>query len=244
MTACVPIRGLEPIPARDQARRGKPGSDGRLPQTSGCPATSTSGPSGGPPGSTPASRTSPSTTAGTTPRGRTSTRSRRSSSSTSRREPGRYRGPEGQVLLAEWCLEVGLPDEAIKILDALAAVRRQGQGAVQAEHQGGRRGLRPGGPGPTGQRRADRAGERLEGPARVRRPCRSDKHYALVHQDNIQDSANRRLAYLEDTFKTVYIWFALRGKALPAPTEKLVGVIVGDGRPSSAGTGTRSRPAT
>jgi hypothetical protein len=31
----------------------------------------------------------------------------------------KYGSPEGQLLLAEWCLEVGLPDEAIAILDRL-----------------------------------------------------------------------------------------------------------------------------
>ena len=36
------------------------------------------------------------------------------------------------------------------------------------------------------------------------------------------------MTYLENTFKTVYVWFAIRGKALPAPAEKMVGVIVGD----------------
>ena len=54
------------------------------------------------------------------------------------------------------------------------------------------------------------------------------KHYALVHQENVQESANRRLDHLENNFKTVYVWFAIRGKALPAPSEKLVGVIVGE----------------
>jgi hypothetical protein len=54
------------------------------------------------------------------------------------------------------------------------------------------------------------------------------KHYAIVHQENTQASADRRLKALEDNMSTVYLWFALRGRALPAPAEKMVAVIVGD----------------
>ena len=54
------------------------------------------------------------------------------------------------------------------------------------------------------------------------------KHYAIVHHDISQPIADRRLDALENNFKTVYLWFAIRGKALPVPTEKLTAVIVGD----------------
>jgi Protein of unknown function (DUF1570) len=143
-----------------------------------------------------------------------------------RREPKQYGGPEGQVRLAEWCLEVGLPDDAVKIMETLAGAdakvketyKQSTQAAVNAFAkiapilQGAVE------PAAAAGRWKDRLGYSA---------LSSSKHYALVHQENTQESATRRLDYLENNFTTVYVWFALHGKALPGPTEKLAGVIVG-----------------
>jgi len=53
------------------------------------------------------------------------------------------------------------------------------------------------------------------------------KHYALVHNsDNVdRDGVQRRLDDLEANFKTYYLLFALKGKALRAPSEKLVALL-------------------
>jgi hypothetical protein len=143
------------------------------------------------------------------------------------REPKQYSGPDGQVRLAEWCLEVGLPDEAIKILDTLAAADPKAKElykpatktAVDAYAQ----------IAPILRANVERMDSANQWKERLGYPIvKSSAHYALVYQENVELSAERRLGYLEDTFKTVYVWFALKGKALPAPTEKLVGVIVGD----------------
>lgn len=56
----------------------------------------------------------------------------------------------------------------------------------------------------------------------------SHKHYALVHSsdDTQRDGIDRRLEALENNFKTFYLLFAMKGKPLPAPKEKLVAILV------------------
>ncbi len=58
----------------------------------------------------------------------------------------------------------------------------------------------------------------------------TSKHYALVHnsEDPARDGVQRRLDALENNFKTFYLLFALKGKALPAPAEKLPAILVAD----------------
>lgn len=142
-----------------------------------------------------------------------------------RTDSKKYGSPEGQVQLAEWCLEVGLPDEAAGILDRLQAhpakdtFRPSTTAAVEA--YGKIKDVLS-----ANVDKSDKAGqwkERLGYQALT-----PSKHYAIVHQDNTQKSAERRLEALENNFKTVYLWFAIRGRALPAPSEKMVAVIVGD----------------
>ncbi|MBO0701246.1 MAG: hypothetical protein J2P46_22805, partial [Zavarzinella sp.] len=142
-----------------------------------------------------------------------------------RRDTKQYGSFEGRIQLAEWCLQVGLPDDAAHILDNLAAqpnketFKPTTTAAVEAWAK-----VKPVlAANVEGLDKANSWKERLGYQA-----VSVSKHYALVHQENTQDSANRRLDALENNFKTVYTWFALRGKALPGPTEKLVGVIVGD----------------
>jgi hypothetical protein len=136
-----------------------------------------------------------------------------------------YGSPEGQINLAEWCLETGMPDEAIKIIDKLNehtakdTFKPSTTLALETFNK-----IKP--ILAANAEKTDRAAvwkDRLAYPA-----MSVSKHYAIVHQENTQESANRRLEYLENNFKTVYTWFAIRGKALPGPTEKMVAIIVGD----------------
>lgn len=142
-----------------------------------------------------------------------------------RRDTKKYGSPEGQVQLADWCLEVGMPDEAQAILDKLIAhptpdsfqpntknvveTYTKVKNAIAANVE-----------------KFDNATswkDRLNYSA-----ISVSKHYAIVHNDNTQASANRRLDALESNFKTIYLWFAMRGRALPGPAEKLTALIVGD----------------
>lgn len=136
----------------------------------------------------------------------------------------KYGSPEGQIQLAEWCLEVGLPDDAATILDRLSAnpakdtYKPTTKAAVEAFGQ-----IKE-----ILSANIDRTERASQWKDRLGYQAMSlSKHYAIVHQDNTQKSADRRLEALENNFKTFYIWFALRGRALPAPTEKMVAVIVG-----------------
>jgi hypothetical protein len=144
---------------------------------------------------------------------------------TKRRDNKNYGSPEGQIALVEWCLEVGLLDEAQGILDRLLAhpnketFRASTKTAVEA-YAKVKDTLAANVPG---MDLATQWKDRL-----AYQVVSISKHYALVHQDNTQQSASRRLDALENNFRTVYLWFALRGRALPGPAEKLVGVIVGD----------------
>lgn len=137
----------------------------------------------------------------------------------------KYGSPEGQTLLAEWCLEVGLPDEAIAILERLTTnpskdtFKPSTTAAVEAFAK----------VKDIVAANIDKSDRAAQWKDRLGYQALSvSKHYAIVHQDNTQKSAERRLDALENNFKTIYLWFALRGRALPAPSEKLVAVIVGD----------------
>lgn len=143
-----------------------------------------------------------------------------------RKRNNKDQSPEGMLQIAEWCLEVGLPDECKTILDSLAAssganFKSSTKRAIDAYNQI-KNVLTS---NVESSARAQEWKERL-GYASVT----VSPHYAIVHADSpsLQESADRRLGYLEMNFKTVYLWFALRGRALPAPTEKLVAVIVGE----------------
>jgi len=136
-----------------------------------------------------------------------------------------YGSPEGRVKLAEWCLETGMPDEAINILERLNehpakdTFKPSTTLAVETFNK-----IKP--VLAANVEKTERAAvwkDRLAYNA-----LSMSKHYAIIHQENTQESANRRLEYLENNFKTVYLWFAIRGKALPGPSEKLVAIIVGD----------------
>jgi hypothetical protein len=142
-----------------------------------------------------------------------------------RADSKKYGSPEGQAQLAEWCLEVGLPDDAAKILDGLQAHPAKDtfkpSTAAAVEAYGKIKDLLAA--------NIDKSDKATQWKERLGYQSLSvSKHYAIVHQDNTQKSAERRLDALENNFKTVYLWFSLRGRALPGPAEKLVGVIVGD----------------
>jgi hypothetical protein len=56
-------------------------------------------------------------------------------------------------------------------------------------------------------------------------------HYALLHQNKTETpEVKSRLARLEEQFQGVYYWFALKGKELPVPQERLVSVLIAGGR--------------
>ena len=50
-------------------------------------------------------------------------------------------------------------------------------------------------------------------------------HYALVHPDGANDEAKVQLKSLERSFRNYYYWWALRGIALPVPTQRQVAVL-------------------
>ncbi|MEZ6140354.1 MAG: hypothetical protein R3B84_07265 [Zavarzinella sp.] len=60
-----------------------------------------------------------------------------------------------------------------------------------------------------------------------------NRHHALLYNgtdENTDNSVRRRLEALENNFQTVYLWIALRGRALPEPKEKMTGILVGNAR--------------
>src|SRR5262249_6012207 len=123
-----------------------------------------------------------------------------------RRDTKQYGSPEGQVLLADWCLEVGLPDECAAILERLATspskdtFKPTTTAAVEAYVK--MKDILSA--NLAGMDKANEWKERLGYQA-----ISISKHYAIVHQDNTQASAGRRLDALENNFKTVYLWFAI-----------------------------------
>src|SRR5262249_36977269 len=60
----------------------------------------------------------------------------------------------------------------------------------------------------------------------------SDKgHYVVFYSPKalqVPQEVSRRAMLLENHMKAFYLWFALKGHALPFPTEKLVAVMVGE----------------
>ena len=132
--------------------------------------------------------------------------------------------PDKSVELAEWCLTVGLPDDCIAIMDKLATNEKalatpRIKTILDAFAKA--REVVTGTVSKTDKAKAwqERVGYAV---------LSVSKHYAIVHTEGMQDSATRRLEFLEDNLKTFYLWFAFRGRALPAPTEKLPAVLVAD----------------
>jgi hypothetical protein len=144
---------------------------------------------------------------------------------------GKDRGPDRYLDEALWCLRVGLPDKCIEYLTELEKMVAQSKAK-----------------NPLTKRVTDALSEYAKiKPILENEILKKDKatnwkdrlgykniaqseHYALVHSsdDPKRDGIDRRLKALEDNFKTFYLIFALKGKALPAPKEKLVAVLIAE----------------
>jgi hypothetical protein len=134
----------------------------------------------------------------------------------------------GYFQLAEWCLQHGLPDKCSDVLGDLEKMIADGK--IKKA------------PGNVTQALA--AWEKVKPIVtdEISKQSKADvwknklhysnvaisKHYALVHNsdDLERDGIQRRLDDLEFNFKTFYLLFALKGKALSAPSEKLVALLV------------------
>ncbi len=131
--------------------------------------------------------------------------------------------PDKNLDLAEWCLTVGLPDDCMAIMDKLStndkALANPKIKAVLDAYQKVKEVITAA-PAKTNVAK--------EWQARFNFTMATSKHYAIIHPDGLQESATRRLEFLEDNFKTFYLWFAMRGEALRGPAEKLPAVIVAD----------------
>ena len=143
---------------------------------------------------------------------------------------GNDHSADSYLELAFWCLEVGLPD---KCQDALNAIEKMAAAADAAK-------LSP------------KVARALEAYKQVKPILDANsgkldqanlwkqrlhyagvyqsKHYAMVHNsdDPVRDGVQRRLDALENNFKTFYLLFALKGKALPAPSAKLTAILAAD----------------
>jgi hypothetical protein len=137
-------------------------------------------------------------------------------------------GVDEYLDLARWCLEVGLYDDcedAIKVAQSKAAegkdkiIAPQATAALEAYAK-----IKP---ILTDDAPGDRKGnlwkDRLGYPHMER-----SKHYVLIHssEDKDGDGVGRRLNQLERNFQSFYLWFALHGKALPGPKERLISILV------------------
>ena len=147
--------------------------------------------------------------------------------------PAKEKTPDRYLELARWCLRVGLPDKCREMLNETQKfIDSGGKGAsitVTPEVSAALAAYK----NITSILDADIAKnkkatvwkERLKyGNMTIR------KHYALVHNsENPQkDGIDRRLDALENNFKSFYLLFAIKGKALPAPSEKLVALLLND----------------
>jgi hypothetical protein len=140
------------------------------------------------------------------------------------------KGPEDYLDLADTCLQVGLPDKCIEVLNELDNFVSHADTKKMIVPERARRAL-----GayalvkPILSADVTRADKAKTWKTKLGYPAMAvTKHYALVHnsEDPARDGVQRRLAALEDTFKTYYLLFALKGKALPAPSEKMVAILV------------------
>jgi hypothetical protein len=133
---------------------------------------------------------------------------------------------DAYLKLASWCLEVGLVD---KCEDVLGELEKMGP-------------TKEAGAPPTVLQAL--AAYKLVKPVLTQALTKKDKaeawkqklnyssmsirlHYALLHnsQDPVRDGVERYLNDLEKNFKSFYLVFALKGKALPAPSEKLTVIL-------------------
>jgi hypothetical protein len=137
-------------------------------------------------------------------------------------ELGKEPNAQQYILLARWCLEVGLPDRCAEVLGELEKSGKTNNETPAILAAWAK--VRPALDGEAANQAKARTWKEKLGYANLA----VSQHYALVHNsDNLErDGVNRRLKDLEFTYKTYYLLFVLKGKALPAPAEKLVAVLV------------------
>ena len=138
------------------------------------------------------------------------------------------RNPEELLKMAQWCLTVGLVDECMKTCDDLGKMLEGGKGKdvpekvtnawaayskVKPEFVRGVSKM------PTATLWKERLGADFS--------ITSNEFYAILHNNEpgMRESVQRRLKLLDFTFKNFYLWHALKGKALPTPSEKLVAIL-------------------
>jgi hypothetical protein len=121
--------------------------------------------------------------------------------------------------LAEWALKHGLLDKFVEVMAELGKLDPKNESFVAFE-----------------QVQKDMAKEITKGDAsdvwraKVLDGYKVEKsaHYALLHNldSNKPPEVASRLKRLEDTYRSFYYWFALKGKVMPVPEQRLVAVLV------------------
>jgi hypothetical protein len=118
--------------------------------------------------------------------------------------------------LADWSLAHGLLDKVPKLIEELAKAdpKLPAVSAFQKVHADLERGAS----------QADSAAEWRSklGDYKIK----NSKHYALLYDVPTDAQAQAFLDRLERNFQGFFYWFALRGKVLPLPDRRLVGVLV------------------
>ncbi len=130
--------------------------------------------------------------------------------------------PDGLFELAEWALKHDLLDEFVKVMDELAKLDPKNDAVVAFQ-----------------QVQAAMAKPITKGDAsdvwrtRVLDGYKVEKseHYALLHNLDANKPAEveSRLKRLENHYRAFFYWFALKGKVLPVPDQRLVAVLVKQG---------------
>lgn len=137
-------------------------------------------------------------------------------------------GKEKQLEAAEWALEHGLNDDFAALMDGFVA---------QKEHENSA----------NSQAFRDAVKAYMEVKAALEKPIDNEtranywsgrlnarmeksKHYAVVYTSGVNNppEVQSRLAALENHMRSFYYWFALKGRALPMPKDKLVAVMLND----------------
>ena len=130
--------------------------------------------------------------------------------------------PDGLTLLAEWTLKHGLLDDFVKVMEELTKLDPKDPAAV-AFDQVQKEMAKPitKGDASDAWRAKVLDGYKVE----------KSEHYALLHNLEVAKPADAvsRLKRLEDTYRSFYYWFALKGKVMPVPDQRLVAVLVKHG---------------
>jgi hypothetical protein len=140
------------------------------------------------------------------------------------------RGPEKYLELAQWSAEMGLLDKTHELLgeiEKLLAMKGAPMPAdAVAKAMTAYEQIKPILNGEFANRaQADRWKQRLNYSS-----VATNRHFALVHNsdDPKRDAVADKLKALEQNFQAFYTLFALKGRALPAPREKLVAILSSD----------------